>query len=64
MKSEPRRVTLRLPPDLVDRVEALAPRLAVPGVHVGLNDAFTVVLTLGIDAAEAKYPPRPSTESP
>jgi hypothetical protein len=46
-------LVVRVPKSLRDRLEALIPRLAQPGVSITLTDAVRAALVRGVDALEA-----------
>jgi hypothetical protein len=52
-------LVVRVPKALRDRLEALIPRLAQPGVSITLTDVARAALMRGADALEASHPPPP-----
>ncbi len=50
-------LVVRVPPALRERLEALIPRLAPPGVSITMTDVVRAALIHGVDALEAKHDP-------
>ncbi len=52
-------LVVRVPPALRERLEALVPLLAQPGVSVTLTDVIRAALFAGADALEASHGAKP-----
>ena len=50
---------VRVPPELRERLEALIPHLAPPGVSITMTDVVRAALMHGVEALEAKHTPAP-----
>jgi hypothetical protein len=48
-------LVVRVPPALRERLEALIPHLAPPGVSITMTDVVRAALIHGVDALEAKH---------
>jgi predicted DNA-binding protein len=48
-------LVVRVPPELRERLQALIPHLAPPGVSITMTDVVRAALIHGVDALEAKH---------
>ncbi len=53
-------LVVRVPKALRDRLEALIPHLAQPGVSITMTDVVRAALMRGVDALESTHAPKPA----